>query len=340
MNGMTPMYFKPFDTDVNCINAGLKWQEYLEDFDRFVSITGITDDTRIINMLLHFAGPEIVRIYVTLRVNADTVPHATLKMESDNNTALQVPRPDKYSDVCKKLTDHFNPKRSKMYERHVFKLIKQKPEEDIMSFVTRLRTASRYCEFHNVDDEIASQILSFGSSDWLTARAFQGDDEPTLKSIMKLMTTKEISSTRSKVMRNNTINHNEEQINFTTNKTNQRQQNIRPQQSQAPRQMNTTSRACNYCGKDSSHEKCPAADSTCRGCDKKGHWEVVCRSKNNQNPSQRTNNNNNKNNQRSSIKGNNKSRNKNNNRRDVNFANEADQNERYTEYNCFGVFQN
>jgi len=111
------------------------------------------------------------------------VDHETLKQENDTTKPLQVARVDKFADLCKKMTDYYNPKRSKMYERHIFTHTKQKPEEDIMSFVTRLRTAARYCEYADTDEMICGQVLS--TSEWLTQRAFQ--DATELESIIKLL---------------------------------------------------------------------------------------------------------------------------------------------------------
>ena len=44
-----------------------------------------------------------------LLLDDETAPHATEK-EADTSTAKQVPKLDKFVDVCKKLTDHFNSK--------------------------------------------------------------------------------------------------------------------------------------------------------------------------------------------------------------------------------------
>ncbi len=326
------LYFKPFDTDVSCINAGLKWQEYLEAFENFMVMHNITDDRRTICTLLHVAGEQIVRIYATLRVNTETVDHETEK-EADGTTAKKVPKVDKFADVCRKLTQYFNPKRSKMYERHVFSHLKQKPDEDIMSYVTRLRTAARYCEYTDVDDMICTQVLSSGSSEWLTTRAFAEKEEPTLQSILTLMLTKDVSSSRSKAMRDPTIDHNEESVNQVARSSSQN--NLGQQQSArtpVAKQGQRGGKACGYCGKDSSHPRCPAADSVCRSCGKKGHWDSVCRSQSKQTRSAPSG---------SGQRQSNQNRNYNQNRNHVNqvsgSSTASDQPPQFTEYNCFGI---
>jgi len=245
---MNALYFKPFDTDVSCLNAGVKWQEYLEGFNNFMIIHDIKDDNRMICTLLHVAGEQVVRIFATLRANTGMVDHATLKQETDTSLALQVPRVDKFPDMCKKMTDYYNPKRSKMYERHVFTHTKQKPDEDIMSFVTRLRTAARYCEYVDTDEMICGQVLSGGTSEWLTTRAFQDSSEPTLESIMKLATTKAVATTRAKVMKEESIDHNEEVNNVGYNQYNRKTNQSNAQRPQTSEQASSCGKPCNYCG--------------------------------------------------------------------------------------------
>ncbi len=190
----------------------------------------------------------MVRIYATLRANTDMLDHATLKQETDTSLALQVPRVDKFPDMCKKMTDYYNPKRSKMYERHVFTHTKQKPDEDIMSFVTRLRTAARYCEYVDTDEMICGQVLSGGTSEWLTTRAFQDSSEPTLESIMKLATTKAVATTRAKVMKEESIDHNEEVNNVGYNQYNRKTNQSNAQRPQTSEQASSCGKPCNYCG--------------------------------------------------------------------------------------------
>lgn len=85
-----------------------------------------------------------------------------------------------------------------------------------MSYVTRLRIAARYCEYPDTDDMICSAVLSRGNSEWLTTRAFTEKEEPTLTSILALMTTKAISTTRSKAMHAG-IDYNEDMVNHVAN---------------------------------------------------------------------------------------------------------------------------
>jgi len=283
---MTELFFKSFDTDVSAAEAGTKWTEYLRAFDRFCDVANITTDKRQISALLHFAGEEIVDIYETVRINKET-EHAT-ETEDDSTTKRKVVLVDTFAECCAKLTAHFNPKRSKTFERHMFRRLKQMPDENTLKFVTRCRTAARYCEFENVNEEIKDQVITFGSSEWLTKKALGGDEEPTLESLMKLALSREVSYSQAKSIKQPSPDQ-QEAANFI-GKTRPHNDFRNTQASPSHSQSSTRhdgfkkppqyqAKDCGYCGKDASHSKCPAYGTTCTGCGKKNHWVSCCRSK-------------------------------------------------------------
>ncbi len=72
---------------------------------------------------------------------------------------IKTPKVDKFAEVFAKLTAHFKSKRSRMYERHIFIQLKKMADKNVLTFVTRLRTAGKYCEFVKIDEEILSALL-------------------------------------------------------------------------------------------------------------------------------------------------------------------------------------
>lgn len=277
------MYYPPFNTDVAAVNAGTKWIEYVNGYKRFVNFAGITNDQRLIDGLLHFAGEAIVDIYTTVETNTELVDTDREDTESQltPKAKIQALKVDKFADVCAKLTAHFNPKRSRIYERHTFRQLRQKPDESVLQFVTRLRTAGKYCEFVSIDDEILSAVLSNGNSEWLTKKALESTSEPKLADVMKLALSKELSSSQAMAMRNPSPDELEE-ANFIgkARPSNVDFKNAHSRSSNGTSQQHVKREdTCGNCGRDAKHPKCPAIDSICRTCSRKGHWEQVCRSK-------------------------------------------------------------
>lgn len=96
----------------------------------------ITGDARTKALLLHLAGERV----------------------HDNNDTLAEDA-DEYTDVMKKLTDHFAPKRNIQYEVYIFRKAAQLPGESLDVYTTRLRMLAKHCEFTDKDNEIKSQII-------------------------------------------------------------------------------------------------------------------------------------------------------------------------------------
>ena len=234
--------------------------------------------------LLHVSGQTVAAIWKTLS-------------KKDNE--------DSFEEAAAKLTTHFNPKKNKIYERHIFRSLKQLSDESTLTFATRLRTASRYCEFNCVDEEILQTILQNGSSDWLTQRVMQDQDQPTLESLLKTASAKELST-----MQVNEMRAKPEFVNNISNSLYGNRAN-----------MANRDGPCGYCGRDKTHTSCPAKDKNCNACGKKGHFESVCRSKSHKN----------KNN-------NSQPRPRDRARRKVNYiANARGVDDEITEYNCFSI---
>lgn len=78
-------------------------------------------------------GPEVERIFETLTGTGE---------DKD------------YDLMVTKLTAYFSPKKNMLYEIHVFQQARQRPNETIDQFYTRLRQLAQTCEFADSDKEI------------------------------------------------------------------------------------------------------------------------------------------------------------------------------------------
>lgn len=66
---------------------------------------------------------------------------------------------DVYKVAFNKLDEYFSPKQSKIYERHLFRLIKQEEGEKFEKFLLRLRNQAGKCRFTNNDEHLIDQIV-------------------------------------------------------------------------------------------------------------------------------------------------------------------------------------
>nr|CAI5843770.1 unnamed protein product [Callosobruchus analis] len=95
--------------------------------------------------LLHSGGLSLQEIYY----NLPGVTH----VDSPADSPIDV-----YKVAIEKLDVYFSPKQSRVYERHLFRLIKQDVEEKFEKFLVELRHQSTKCNFSNEEEHLIDQI--------------------------------------------------------------------------------------------------------------------------------------------------------------------------------------
>ena len=123
-----------FDCDLEDATIGAKWNEWIKGLDNYLKWVNVTDGERRKAALLHHAGIEIMRIYEALEKNGKS---------DDSETE------DTYEDMKNKLANHFNPKKNRFYENHVFRTAKQEDGESLASFTAAILT--HYLHRHTVN---------------------------------------------------------------------------------------------------------------------------------------------------------------------------------------------
>ena len=132
-------------------------------FEPFCVTSDIKNTTRKRALLLYMAGPNVMDIFETLAKTGE---------DSDYKTAHE------------KLTEHFAPHKNTEFQRYCFKQSRQAELETMDEFHTRLRKLAENCDFHDVDAEMKSQIISNGKSKKIINKALR-DPSYTLKQTLE-----------------------------------------------------------------------------------------------------------------------------------------------------------
>ena len=138
----------------------------------------ITADKRKTALLLHYAGPNVDDI-------CDTLP-------TSNN--------EDYKAVVEKLNQYFSSQTVVAFEVFNFRQAKQKPDESLDSYHTRLHHLSQTCEFSDPDKEIKDHIILTCTSNSQRRRALR--DNLNLPNLMKTDRAIEISDKQAAKSRN------------------------------------------------------------------------------------------------------------------------------------------
>ena len=120
-------------------------------------------------LLLHCVGPDVDDIYDTLPTSSN----------------------EDYKTVVEKLNQYFSPQTNVAFEVFNFRQAKQKPDESLDSYHTRLRHLSQTCKFSDPDKEIKDHIILTCTSSSLRRRALR--DNLDLPNLMKTGRALEIS---------------------------------------------------------------------------------------------------------------------------------------------------
>ncbi|XP_049880163.1 uncharacterized protein LOC126376660 [Pectinophora gossypiella] len=247
---------EPFDCEEN-VSMGSRWEKWKRALEIYFLATSTIEPDKKRAMLLHCGGLALQEIY--FNIPGAHVSDAT--DESDGSINV-------YETAIKKLDEYFAPKQSYLYERHIFRLIKQEPDEKFEKFLIRLRQQSSKCNFANENENLLDQITEKCKSSKLRKNILLFGDEATLENI-----TIEANSLET-VERQ--LNEYDEKQNTTVTSLNKIDQTI------GRRRVDKNNERCCRCGSKnhkSDNSSCPAHNVNCNKCGFKGHFEKHCRTR-------------------------------------------------------------
>ena len=148
-----PPEFTP-DSEVGA-SLATRWITWMDDFEMFLTASGIKDDTQKRALLLYQAGSRVREIFRQLPETGNT---------------------NDYKIAKDKLRDYFEPQKNRRYEVFKFRQAKQEPNETLDQFHTRLRVLAQTCSFNDTEFEIEQQIIVNGISSRIRKKALREPD--------------------------------------------------------------------------------------------------------------------------------------------------------------------
>ncbi|UYV76630.1 K02A2.6-like [Cordylochernes scorpioides] len=197
-----------------------------------------------------------------------------------------------FEKVIEAFDNHFIGKRNVVYERALFGLRSQRPEETIEEFVTVLHRISEHYEYANLREELIRDRLVLGVKDRKLSEKLMLNENLTLAKAV------EIARQWEAVMREQQdLNPSTSQVDTTRKVAKQKpkasghgkdngRSTFRQTDSAKETDEGKKFPTCFNCGTTKHHyryrDKCPAKDKVCGKCGKKGHYTNLCRRKNNE----------------------------------------------------------
>ena len=234
-----------------------RWNKWCNRLDNLLVGLDIKDKKRKRALLLHYAGEEVNDVFDTLSDTGD-----------DYDTAVQ------------KLTEYFSPRKCTEYEVFKFHQAKQEHNETIDTFQTRLRKLSQNCDFADKDKEIKSQIVQGCLSSRLRRTALRQDI--SLDDLIKEARALELSEKHASEIESGAVNETNAVRHRHSHPKQKQHKSTTTYRQDVKRKQHNQKKKCRNCGYDFPHKpetKCPAEGKTCNYCNKRNHFEAVCRSK-------------------------------------------------------------
>ena len=250
--------FPPFQPEPSD-TAAARWGRYLRRFENFLVASDIDDKKRKRALLLHCVGDDVYTIF-------ENIP--------DNGT-------DDDYDKCKlRLTEYFEPVKNKEYEIYQFRQARQGMSETLDQFHIRLRTLAKYCEFHDVDREIKSQIVQTCTDSECRQKALRSPDL-SLQDLLRFGRTREATSKQAQSMNESSSQPANSSSDSSHIHKVHSQSKVKAQAGRQP--WTFRKKSCGLCGGEYPHQgDCPAKGKKCRNCGILNHFARVCRKPRNQ----------------------------------------------------------
>ncbi|XP_055615315.1 uncharacterized protein K02A2.6-like [Toxorhynchites rutilus septentrionalis] len=233
-----------------------EWVKYKRNIDYIIAATGETDRTRIKNIFLAKAGPELQEIFTS-------IPGADVQEDPEKSI-------DPFAVAINKLDEYFSPKQHETFERNMFWTLKPETEETLGKFMLRCQDQAAKCNFGSNAEEsraisVVDKVILYAPSD-LKEQLLQKD-------VLKLDDVTKIVSSYESVK--------QQAKSFSLPGTSFSSDTDCIPLSNVNKVKHMTNKGCTRCGRSghfANDSACPARLKECIKCKRIGHFAAQCRS--------------------------------------------------------------
>ncbi|UYV77109.1 hypothetical protein LAZ67_14003339 [Cordylochernes scorpioides] len=242
----------------NFSNPG-DWPKWIRRFERFRQASGLINnpENEQVNMLVYCMGDNADDILLSCKIASDQL--------------------ENYGKVIECFESHFIPRRNIIYERARFNQRCQQEGEKVNEFITALHSLAEHCNFGMLHDELIRDRIVVGVRDRALSERMQLDTDLTLvKATLMAKQLESVKEQQSSLYQQDSVDQIKKMPNHIKEKK-RHEPKIRQFKSN---QLEGSPHGCTRCGNSNNHDwkSCPAMNSYCSKCKKKGHYAKVCRS--------------------------------------------------------------
>ncbi|UYV80016.1 hypothetical protein LAZ67_18001431, partial [Cordylochernes scorpioides] len=231
------------------------WPKWIR-FERFRQASGLIKipENEQVNMLVYCMGDNADDILLSCKIASDQL--------------------ENYGKVIECFESHFIPRRNIIYERARFNQRCQQEGEKVNEFITALHSLAEHCNFGMLHDELIRDRIVVGVRDRALSERMQLDTDLTLvKATLMAKQLESVKEQQSSLYQQDSVYQIKKMPNHIK-EAKRHEPKIRQFKSN---QLGGSSHGCTRCGNSNNHDwkNCPAMNSYCSKCKKKGHYSNV-----------------------------------------------------------------
>ena len=237
-----------------CFTRPEEWPKWIRRFERFRVASGLVSrgEEAQVNTLIYAMGDQ-----------ADDILRSFELTEESRKT---------YAIVKAKFDSHFVQRRNVIFERAKFNRRKQDEGESVETFITALYALAEHCGYGELHDAMIRDRIVVGIRDSKLSEKLQLDPDLTLASAVTRVRQSEAVKLQQPLVRG--------KPDTPVGAVQRTKGGWRPNKGSKNSSVSSHKSVCSWCGRSPAHDKpqCPAREQICHNCNKRGHFQAMCRS--------------------------------------------------------------
>lgn len=267
-----------FNDALNAQSLKREWEEWIRAFDLVAEAKNIETQRDKFVTLLARGGRALQNIYFNKAPVAAEI------------TEVRCPRVEipEYDNAIERLNDYFVGKTNPRIELEIFRSIKQDGAENFNKFLIKLKSQAKHCNFGmREEDEILHQITMGARSEKVRDKGLE--TSMTLDQLTQYAIGREVLEAQKDGNKQTFFSGAKEVASLSYNQA----RGVKPgraggryqpydkrERNERYQTYDKRDKKCFRCGSDAhwgNDTRCPAQQSSCDGCGRKGHFKKVCR---------------------------------------------------------------